>query len=87
MYSLLGVGSHSAVHGCKASSETDSHDQPRIGSHEPKRPAVHVHSARSNTDDTNAEASVQECVVEVGALEGRHAAILSCLAVEDQVDA
>lgn len=46
-----------------------------------------MHGACSDSDDTNTEASVQERIVEVGALEGWHAAILTSLAVEDQVDA
>ena len=87
VYSLLRAGSHSAVHGTNASNKTNTHDHPWVGRHEPERPAVHVQSARSNTDHTNAETSVHECVVEVGALEGWHATILTGLAVEDQVDA
>lgn len=87
MYSLLRAGSHGAVHGSNASNETNSHNQPWVGRHEPERPAVHVHSAGSNTDHANAETGMHKCVIEVRALEWRHAAVLSCLAVEDKVDA
>ena len=43
-------------------------------------------SASSNTDDADTETSVQESVVQVGAFKGRHAAIFSGFAVEDEVD-
>ena len=36
MYSLLGAGGHGAIHSTNASSKTNTHDQPRVGGHEPE---------------------------------------------------
>lgn len=41
--------------------------------------------AGGDANDGQAETGVQECVVEVGALEGRHATVRSGFTVEDQV--
>lgn len=43
--------------------------------------------ARGNTDDAQAHSRVQERLVQVAPLEGRHAPIFSGLAVEEQVRA
>lgn len=44
-----------------------------------------MQSSRSNTDDTNAKTSVQECLIQVASLVNGHAAIFSRLTVKDQV--
>ena len=41
--------------------------------------------ASGDADDGQAETGVQECVVEVGALEGRHPTVVTGLSVKDQV--
>lgn len=45
-----------------------------------------MQGAGGDGDGAETEAGVQEGVVEVGALEGGHAAILAGFAVEDEVD-
>ena len=79
--------SASAVHGANAANEADTKNQPRVRSHQPVAPSVHVQCARCKTDNTNAESSVHECVVQVAPLEIGHAAILAGFPVEDEVDA
>lgn len=78
-----GIGS---VHGSDGADKTDAQDEPRVGSHEPVAPSVHVQRPGGDTNDADSESGVQECVVEVGALKGRHAAVFTRLAVEDEVD-
>jgi hypothetical protein len=36
MYSLLGAGGHGAIHSTNASNETNTHNHPRVGGHEPE---------------------------------------------------
>ena len=82
--SLLRRTHASAHHGANRANKTDAENQPGVGSHETVAPTVCVKSASSDTDDADSEASVQESVVQVGAFEGRHAAIFSGFAVEDE---
>lgn len=42
--------------------------------------------ARSDADDADPEASVEEGLVEIGSFVGRHAAIFARFTVEDEVD-
>ena len=86
-YLLARVCCHSAIHSSNATNKSNAQHQPRVRAHEPETPAIHMQGARSNTDDSNTKASVQERVVEVLALKWRHAAIFPSFAVEDKVDA
>jgi hypothetical protein len=86
-YSLAGAGGHGGVHGANAADQTYTHHNPRICAHEAEAPSTRVQSARGNSDHADAQARVQEGVVEIGALKGGHAAVLARLAVEDEVDA
>lgn len=45
-----------------------------------------MQSSRCDADDSDAEAGVQEGVVQVGSFVWRHAAIFACFTVEDEVD-
>jgi hypothetical protein len=45
-----------------------------------------VQGAGCDSDHSNTKASVHEGVVKVLALEWRHATILACLAIEDEID-
>lgn len=82
--SLLRRAHASSHHGTNGADKTNTKDQPGVGSHETVAPAICVKSASSDTDDADSETSVQESVVQVGALERRHAAIFSGFAVEDE---
>lgn len=75
------------VHRPDTAHEPDSKHQPRVRSHESETPPIHVQSAGCDADDTDAEPRVHKRVVQVAALEVRHAAILAGLPVEDEVDA
>ena len=83
---LVGVRRHRAVHGSNAADETYTKHQPRVGTHQPKGPSVHVQCTSRNSDHTNTETSVHECVVQVCPLKRGHATVLSRLAVENEVD-
>lgn len=75
------AGTH---HGTDGANKADTKNQPGVGSHETVAPSVRVKSASSDTDDADAETSVQESVVQVGAFKWGHAAIFSGFAVEDE---
>lgn len=84
--SLLRRAHARSHHGTNRSNETDTEDQPGVCRHQAVGPAVGVKSARGDTDDADTQAGVEEGVIQVGSLVRGHAAILSCFAVEDQVD-
>lgn len=85
-YLLVRVSRPGAPHGSDAADETNAEDKPGICGHEAVAPSVHVQRARRDTDDTNAETSVHESIVQISSLEFWHAAILTGFAVEDEVD-
>lgn len=78
--------SASAIHGSDTADKTDTKNQPRVCSHQPEAPTIHVQCARCDTDNTNAETRVHECVVQVSPLEVGHTAILASFPVEDEVN-
>lgn len=80
---IRSTGSH---HSSERESKTTDHDNPWVGSHQSINEAGLVNGPGSNTDNSNSQSSVQECLVEVCALEQWHATILAGLAVEDNVD-
>lgn len=80
---LIRASSHAAVHGADRPHEAKAKNKPRVRRHEPVAPSIEVQSASRQSNDTNAEASVQESVVQVAALVGRHTAIFAGLTVED----
>lgn len=82
--SLLRRTHASTHHGTDGANETNTENQPRVGSHETVAPSVGVKSASSNTDNADAETSVQESVVQVGAFKWGHTAIFSSFTVEDE---
>ena len=82
--SLLRRTHASTHHGTDRANETNTENQPRVGGHKTVAPSVGVKSASSNTDDADAETSVQESVVQIGAFKWGHAAIFSSLTVEDE---
>ena len=84
--SLVRIRGHAAVHGADAADKTQAQHHPRIRAHEPEAPSADMELSRRKTDDADAQASVHKRVVEVGALERGHAAIVARVAVEDEVD-
>lgn len=85
-YNLLARASrHGTIHSSNAANKPHTKHKPRVRAHEPEAPAVHMQGARSNTNHSDAKASVHERVVEVFALKRRHTAVLARFAVEDQI--
>lgn len=74
-----------SVHRADAGRKSQPNDQPRVRSHESITPAGSVQSPRSEGDDTDAQASVHEGLVQVFTLIHRHSTIFTRLSVEDQV--
>jgi hypothetical protein len=85
VYLLVGVNHASSDHGAEAGSQaTDGHD-PGVRHHDAVDKAALDHLARRQADDADAQTRVHEGLVEVGALEQGHAAVLTRLAVEHDV--
>ena len=85
---LLAWISRSATpHSTDAADQTHTQHKPRISSHQPITPSVHVQSAGSDTNDSYTESSMQKGIIQVSAFIFRHAAIFPHLAIEHEVDA
>lgn len=82
---LLRRSVKSAVHGADAGNQAQSNNSPGIGRHEPEGPSARMEGTSSNADDTDTKTSMQEGIVQIAPLEGRHTSIFSCLTVEDDV--
>ena len=85
LYVVVWVGCEGAVHGADGDGEGDPDHGPGGHRHEAVGPAGAVQLGCGERDYAEAEASVQESLVEVLALEGGHAAVFAGLAIEDQV--
>jgi hypothetical protein len=85
-YVLVRADRTGGNHGTEAERETADADDPRVRHHQTVDEASLHHLPGRQANDSDTQTSVQEGVVEVLALKGRHAAVLSGLAVEDGVD-
>ena len=85
--SLLRRSRKSAHHGAEARGQAQAKDRPGIAGHDTvAEPALMQHTG-GDADDADAQAGMEEGIVEVRALKRRHATVLSRFPVEDQVDA
>ena len=75
----------SAVHRPNTCGQADTDDNPGVCGHKSVAPAAAVESLRRDANHADAQAGVEECFVEVGALIGRHTSIFASFTIEDEV--
>ncbi len=83
---LVRIDRSCSNHGTEAESQTTDGHGPGTCNHQSVNESSLNHLSRGQTDDTNTQTSVQKRRIQVGSLVGRHAAIFSGFAVEDEVD-
>lgn len=86
MNSLFGWRRSTSHHGPNTPYKANTEHKPWVSSHQPLTPPVGMQRPGRDGDDSDAKACVHESVVEIRALERRHAAIISRFAVEDQIN-
>ena len=82
---LIRTRSKSPIHSPYTRRQSHAHDHPRIGRHEPIRPAAAMQGACRHTNHANTQAGMHKSFVEIGPFVRWHAAIFSSFTVEHDI--
>lgn len=82
---LIGRSVEGPIHCAQAGNKTAPHNNPGIRSHQSITPSTPMHRRGRHADNTNPQTGMSKGLIQKRTLVGRHAAIFSRFAVEEQV--